>query len=525
MEIKYMRSQLKYINFLIWAYLLWMSGCNNDESNTIQSLRKQDIDALDLNITISLVKGKDHKPRLKITESFVMPSDSLYLRLPENFMRNTNLYDRIEGLEASSSAKLYHHEKYPYIKRIDFLKNERVTLTYLYKPDKLRANTDDKEVFSAPIIRDDYFQFIGVMMFIIPVGLENIKTDIPIKLNFDLPHNFSAFSSFADSKEQNIVASIAKIRDALFIGGSNIRAYQVDILGHPVHITMQGVWPNIDDNEFIDVTSKLLKEQRKTWNDNNYPRFLVHYSAKNNAPCLKIKGTAHTDAFRAIFPDSCQFKADLRQLISHELMHMWIGKKIKIGESPRGRIDGKWFSEGFTDYYGRILAYRAFVLSEDQYFITLNTQIEKYYRSKERNRNLAYVIENMYSKNSNHELEQLPYQQGEIMAIILNKAIKENSRYSLDNVIKDMIDLAETQDDNLLSVAQIESIINKYVPNIFAKEYNKIVNGDLLILPDLPTCRAAQNYIDTTTLLPGLRYSSPSLGNCNQWLWSNPISI
>ena len=521
MEKKCMRS-LKYLQFFIWAYLLWMSGCNNDEYNTIQSFRKQDIDALDLNITISLLKGNDHKPRLKIVQSFVMPSDSLYLRLPENFMRNNNLYDRIEGLETSSSAKLYHHEKYPQIKRIDFRQHERVTLTYLYKPDKIRANADDKEVFSAPIIRDDYFQFIGIMMFILPVGLEDSKTDIKLKLNFDLPDNFLAFSSFADSKEQNIVASIAKIRDALFIGGSHIRAYQVDILGHPVHITMQGQWNYINDNEFIDVTSKLLKEQRKTWNDDNYPRFLVHYSAKNNAPCLKIKGTAHTDAFRAIFPDSCQFKPDLRQLISHELMHMWIGKKIKLGQSPRGRMDGKWFSEGFTDYYGRLLAYRAGILTEDQYFTTLNTQTEKYYRSKERNRNLAYVIEHMYSKNSNHELEQLPYQQGELMAIILNKAIKEiNSNYSLDNVIKDMITLAETEDDNLLSVAQIETIINKYAPNIFAQEYNKIVNGDLLILPDLPQCRDTKRYIDTTTLLPGLRYSHHSLGNCNQWLWSN----
>jgi predicted metalloprotease with PDZ domain len=383
-----------------------------------------------------------------------------------------------------------------------------------------RMAIDDKELFSAPIIRSNYFQFIGVMMFVFPVGLEQIKDNIPVKLSFDLPSNFLVYSSFGNERTLDILASPDKIRDALFVAGENIRATKVIVRGKPVTITMEGFWPHISDYEFIDVTTRLLAEQRKTWHDDNFPHFLVHFLSKPSFECMKIKGTAHVDAFRATFPDACIFKSELKELVSHELMHMWIGKDIKVGEK-NGRIDGKWFTEGITDYYGRVLAYRAGILTEDQYFSTLNDQLKKYYRSKERNKPLAYLVKNMFQKgHTNEELEHLPYQQGEIMAIILNKYIEEQTsdRHSLDNVILDMLAMVKKQGDNVFEPNQIEAIVNKYVPGVFATEYAKIENGGLFIAPDLPMCRAVIRYIDKATMIPGIKYSRKSLGYCGRWL-------
>jgi hypothetical protein len=136
---------------LLALTFVWVTGCfSNDEDKEAQAFTKQELASLKASINISLTSASDGKPRLKIIESFVMPKDSIYIMLPSNFMRKNNLYERIENLTVSNPAQLYPHQEYPYypfIKRIDFKKGERIELSYLYKPDELRKTSDEKEVF------------------------------------------------------------------------------------------------------------------------------------------------------------------------------------------------------------------------------------------------------------------------------------------------------------------------------------------------------------------------------------------
>jgi predicted metalloprotease with PDZ domain len=276
----------------------------------------------------------------------------------------------------------------------------------------------------------------------------------------------------------------------------------------------------------------LLSTQRETFGDDNYPYFLVNFLSEDSdcSDNVKFAGTAHPNSFRAVFPGGpkCIFKPEMRQLISHGLMHMWIGKIIRIKSEERGHIDGKWFTEGFTEFFSRLLAYHADVLTKAEFFSSLNRQLEKYFTSSERFVTLGSLVERMYRRGfSTRELEDIPYQQGEIMAWRLNSSIKLATTFnkSLTNVIKDMlVDAQNAGGEKKLTMREIATYFDRYAPAVFAEEYAKIVNGKLLIPPDLLTCSNVEKGYITKFLPVPIRSSSEIYtyqmpqAACDRWL-------
>lgn len=481
-----------FINLVLSLGLLFgLSACMDYEERfgdrVFDSL---ELSVFDLKIAVALgYVNNDIRLRFKI--SFVMPRDRILLKLPDVFLRAERLYTRIENFSVSDKGKLIPHAKDPSIMVLEHPAGEQVELTYFYRPDD--PLKPGKIIFSAPIIRDNYFQFVGLMALIYPVGLIDAPS-FPVSISWEVPDDFQIFNSFGSLKNpQNIVTDFDKLRDAFFVGGNNIRKYEVKVRDRPVNITFSGVWQQISDQQFIDIVTRLISKQRETWNDDNFPYFLVHFLAAES-DCtgnINFAGTAHPNSFRAFFPSGCQIIPDMKQLISHELTHGWIGKKIRVGKE-RGHIDGKWLTEGFADYYGRLIAYRAGVITEDEYFNSLNRQLEKYYLSSEKDVSLAELVKRMYKQYSNRSLEDVPYQQGEIVALRLNKSIVETSRsrYSLDDVIREMLKIADREGGSKnFSIEEIASLVDKYSQNAFHPEYQKIKTGEVLSPPDMLGCR------------------------------------
>lgn len=516
---------------LVSTLLVLGLGCGNDTDRAGDAqLEGAEVDDLDLSIKIAL-QNVSGEQRLAIKANFVMPRDRILLRMPESYLRKENLYQRIEQLRVNQPGKLYAHRDSSSLRVLEFPKGERVTLEYFYRPDDPLSYGAGKETFSAPIIRPEYFQFVGSMVFVYPVALVNVP-QFKVRFEWETPAGFRIFNSFgAEKNAQEITTDFDKIRDAFFVAGKNIRAYKMQVRSQPVWITFEGSWKKITDQDFVDVVTRLLATQREAFNDDNYPYFLVNFLAED-IDCgenVKFAGTAHPNSFRAIFPGGrkCAFIPEMRQLISHELMHMWIGKKIRVGEE-RGHIDGKWFTEGFTDYFGRMLAVRAGVITEDEFFSSLNRQLEKYYTSSERNTTLRELVDRMYRRGvSTRTLEELPYQQGEIMAWQLNKHIKTESSFSknLDDVLKDMLAEAENAGGyKKLTVKELEQFFDSYSPQRFREEYSKILRGGLFMPPNLAQCRQPQqSYVTRFRRVPE-RVSTPIIHygplqtNCVRWL-------
>lgn len=507
---------------IVFAMIVGQISCNHSNLSLYgeSSFQASEVDLLDTALDIELAPNN----KLKFNLSFNMPRSSLILRLPNTFLHLDQLYKLVENLTTSSNATLRNHPNLPYLKVLSGGINERISISYLF-----RANNSQQhyriEDFSAPIIRKNYFQFVGLMALIFPVALLN-SPKFSLDINWIMPNNFSLFNSFGlGKKSQKVTIDFDELRDALFIGGSELRGNISYVNKQPIYTILNGNFSQISDQELTYNVTKLIKTQRDTFDDNNFPYFLIHFlSVQSNCinGSVKFSGTAHQNSFRAFLPSGCRLLPEMKQLISHELVHTWIGKKIKLGKE-RGHIDGKWFTEGFTDYYGRLLAYRAGVLSEREYFYTLNSHLEKYYLSAEINTTLNSLIKRMYRRGyTSRALEDIPYQQGEIVALRLNSNIKKisNFKYSLDDAIKDMLNISKNSGGNKnFTINEITHIFDRYAPGALTKDFGKINNGEILLPPTLKHCRLVyKKYRNTFKFKKIVAFYGPKINKCNKWL-------
>ncbi len=517
------RLSLIIAMFLVSANLLLFGiACGDGDEVEVEArgLNAQEAARLKLKFNIALVE-KGGEPRLRIRETFTMPRDRIFLRLPSGYLRKTHLYQRIEDLSVSQPGQLLLHKDAD--KRIlQFPAGQKVTLEYLYRPDDPINYTAGKETFWAPIVRKDYFQFVGSMLWVYPLPIMDLR-QFTLSLEWDMPQDFKVFNSFgAEQNRQKLVTNFDKLRDAFFTGGSNIRAYKEDVRGKPVWITLEGHWANITDQTFVDSVTALLATQRAAFNDDNFPYFLVNFLALGGdcSKRQKFAGTAHPNSFRSFFPNgpNCNFTEEMKQLISHELTHAWIGKKIRVGQD-RDFIDGKWFTEGYTDFLSRLFVYRANLFTEAEYFSSLNTQFVKYFTSQYRTITLKELVDNMYvSGRSSRQLENIPYQQGEIMAWRLNEKLKTatNFKHDVESVIRDMLTSAANAGGyKIFTVAEIAAHFDKYAPQVFMPEYEKIVRGNLLVPLSLAKCsNVKEQHVNGARVY----YYGRFISSCKSWL-------
>ena len=91
-----------FYNLVIIITLIFQSSCN--KLTTIgpygeDFFTKDELSSLDLNISVSLAQNKQGHSRLIIEESFNPVREYMGLQLPNNFMRQKNLFELIENLK------------------------------------------------------------------------------------------------------------------------------------------------------------------------------------------------------------------------------------------------------------------------------------------------------------------------------------------------------------------------------------------------------------------------------------------
>ena len=136
--------------------------------------------------------------------------------------------------------------------------------------------------------------------------------------------------------------------------------------------------------------------------------------------------------------------------VGHEIFHIWNGQAIKF------RRQEYWFSEGFTEYYSRVISTRLGFTSESSFLENLERTCELYL-SKHGTLSMRDAGKN---KSSNRDLV---YQGGSLVAITLDVQIRKltENRKSLDDVMKQVYQefgltgTPYTMDDIIRIVSQI----------------------------------------------------------------------
>ena len=73
-------------------------------------------------------------------------------------------------------------------------------------------------------------------------------------------------------------------------------------------------------------------------------------------------GVELTHSIALFQPSGHPLDFGLKYVLAHELFHEWNADQMRAGDTPL-----LWFSEGFTDYYARLLLLRSGLISLDDY--------------------------------------------------------------------------------------------------------------------------------------------------------------
>lgn len=293
---------------------------------------------------------------------------------------------------------------------------------------------DPAEVHQA-IIRADLVHSVGYGIFAIPNDAREAG-EVSFSIEWkEMPSKWKTISSYGIAQFLNFRAKAQELLHAIYAAG-NLRMYQIADNKNPVFLSLYGSF-DIKDSSIVSSLQEIVKTQRSFFNDHDFPYYVISLIEGNDTNSMG--GTRLYDSFAAYLPKGMKH-SDYYILFAHEHLHNWLGGKIH--NNGRDSLD-YWWSEGFTDYYARVLALRSGGISLEEFIDECNQILRNYYLSPVINQPNT-TIKNSYWKNEN--VQKLPYTRGFVFAVYLNSLIKlHDDTKSIDNIILDLFKIAKQQ--------------------------------------------------------------------------------
>jgi len=210
-----------------------------------------------------------------------------------------------------------------------------------------------------------------------------------------------------------------------------------EVRGRRVLAAIAGRDWGFDAAAFADAVSSIDAFQRGFFEDEGRA-FLLAALVPVGRPAKGLvswHGRALTQSFTLRIPPGSELDEAMQLLIAHELFHSWTRNAL----APAARSDiARWFSEGFTEFYARRLLARSGAITRPEWLSSLNYTLADYFSSAARNApNSAIGAGRLHDQ----DLHRLPYLRGEIIALLVDRAIHRASqgRASLDDLMRELV--------------------------------------------------------------------------------------
>jgi predicted metalloprotease with PDZ domain len=325
-------------------------------------------------------------------------------------------------------------------------------------------------------LQEDYFHFIGEGFFVHPDWDDERPRLIAFRWN-NLPKGWKLSHSFGTGQRDQIInKSLSQLRRAVYVGG-DFRVKKILVKGRRLYVALRGRW-NFPDQAFFDLAKTVVEVQRGFWKDYDFPYFLITLIPTSQPRC-SYGGTGLTDSFATFISTDKPIDLSLKHLLAHELFHTWNGVKIPPRQ-PEELL--YWFTEGFTDYYTRLLLLRAGLITLEEYFDDYNKAIFDYYTSPFREVGNRRILKRYWHDD---ETRRIPYRRGDIIAHNWNARIRTASRgcHSLDDVMTDLFQAAREK-GALVSATLVSKLIRAYLKRGVQDDIKKHIDSGALVSPD-----------------------------------------
>jgi predicted metalloprotease with PDZ domain len=167
--------------------------------------------------------------------------------------------------------------------------------------------------------------------------------------------------------------------------------------------------------DFNDRVKRIIATEQAFWGDGQSD-FLVTLAPITRKPGgMSNHGEGRSGGFAMITVPDTPLEV-LSFSLAHEYFHSWNPGELG-GADPDPEATGYWFSEGFTDYYGRKLALEAGVVDLTQFVAEWNMSLNRYAGSAHRLASNKELSEHPWTDAA---WQKAPYDRGAILAVYLN---------------------------------------------------------------------------------------------------------
>jgi predicted metalloprotease with PDZ domain len=347
---------------------------------------------------------------------------------------------------------------------------------------------DERESRYRPAVLPDLFHLVGTTGLVVPDPLEGEEPrSIEIRWVGFSEAGWKVVSSFGAGPEpRRIRRPLHEFVYGLYVAG-DLRVVPVPLRGGTLHVAIAGEDWGFSDDLYVDLVRRIVVAERDFFDDHGDPHFLVSLVpvGVRNPRSRSLGGTGLTDSF-ALFllpgtgiEEEAEMGRGLRWLLAHELFHNWNGQKMPRLE-PEALV--YWFSEGFTDFYARRLLLRAGLITLEEYAADLSERVGAYLASPVRNEPNERILRDYWK---DERVERLPYLRGEVVALLLDAAIRKASGgvRSLDELMRDL--LARGRRGERVSTERLLALAESYAGKECAERLRRIVvEGGT---PEIPT--------------------------------------
>jgi predicted metalloprotease with PDZ domain len=301
-----------------------------------------------------------------------------------------------------------------------------------------------------PVLTASLLHLIGDVALVTPRHLDT-GTERVIDLEFigfDTVGWNGATSFRPDLAPIRMRRSLGAFRHSVVIAG-DVDVECAPVGGRPVAVAMQRNVFAFQTGEFATRVRRIVELQRAYFADDDMPFFLVSAigieGRRENG--FSLGGTGLTQSFASFLPRDAAFRAEndeakiIDGLLAHEMAHHWIGGMVAVKQPEAAHA---WFTEGFTEFVARRVLADAGLLTRAQALDELNATLVEYAQNPEKNAPATRIAEAFWTDPN---VGDLPYQRGNLIAIVVDHAIRERSggKSSIDDLLRELVRDAKTR--------------------------------------------------------------------------------
>ena len=316
-------------------------------------------------------------------------------------------------------------------------------LRYRFPANDHQASSDPS-VYRRPVVNEDVFHTVGEFFIVTP---EHLDADEPAAHEIEwtgFGESAGLACSFgAGPGPHRFESTLNELRHSIFLGG-DVVVMEREVLGSPLTIAVQEHPWAFELDFFADMAASIVDTERAFFEDYGTPYYLISMIPVGAAVpgSLSFGGTGLHNSFSLgvqpgfdLEPGGFGYER-MTHLLAHELLHEWNGRVLQRVQPEELCY---WFSEGFTDFFTRRMLIRGGMIAPEDYVRALNGSLKEYWSSPARDLPNERVREEFWTDNF---VQQLPYRRGDVVAIILDHALRSHSggEESLDDLMRELVE-------------------------------------------------------------------------------------